>query len=106
MLIVAHLTIGGIVIPPFKDNILNVQIVPLYLIWDLYNMYQNNGLDWSFLNSLKLTFFNFIMLMPLGVYLVFLFKLKRKNKAILIMFFVILVIEILHFFFTYLCWII
>ena len=105
MLIVAHLTIGGIVIPPFRDNILNVQIVPLYLIWDLYNMYQNNGLDWFFLNSLKLTFFNFIMLMPLGVYLVFLFKLKRKIKAILIMFFVSLVIEIVQFSFTYLGWI-
>src|SRR5690625_4181932 len=105
MLIVSHLTIGGIVIPPFRDNILNVQIVPLYLIWDLYNMYQNNGLDWFFLNSLKLTFFNFIMLMPLGVYLVFLFKLKRKIKAILIMFFVSLVIEILQFSFTYLGWI-
>src|SRR5690625_7388650 len=105
MLIVAYIIFFGFVIPSFKDNILNVQIVPLYLIWDLYNMYQNNGLDWSFLNSLKLTFFNFIMLMPLGVYLVFLFKLKRKNKAILIMFFVSLVIEILQFSFTYLGWI-
>src|SRR5690625_5761074 len=59
MLIVAHLTIGGIVIPPFKDNILNVQIVPLYLIWDLFNMYQNNGLEWSFFNFLNVSFFIF-----------------------------------------------
>lgn len=105
MLIMAHLTIGGIVIPPFKGNMLNTQIVPLYFLWDLYKMYQINGMDWFFWNSLKLTFFNFIMLMPLGVYLAFLFKVKKKTKAYLIIFLVSLAIETIQLSFTYFGWI-
>src|SRR5690625_3896583 len=99
------LILGGIVIPPFKDNILNVQLVPLYFIWDLYNIYINNGLDWFFWNSLKLTFFNFIMLMPLGIYLVFLFNSKGKIKTFLIIFLVSLAIETIQLSFTYFGWI-
>lgn len=105
MLIVARLTIGSIVIPPFKDNMINIQLVPLYFIGDLYQMYQNTGLNWQFWNALKLTFFNFILLMPLGAYLVFLFKLQRKFKALLIISFVSLTIETMQLSFTYLGWI-
>ena len=102
VLIVAKLIIGGITIPLWKDNVLSVQLVPFYFLKELFLMYRYVGIDWSFWNSLKLTFFNFSMLMPLGVYLSFLFKLKSKIKAFLIIFLVSFMIEVIQFSFTYL----
>ncbi len=64
-------------------------------------MYRHVGMDWYFWNSLKLTFFNFIMLMPLGIYLSFLFKLESKIKAFLIVFLVSFMIEATQLSFTY-----
>ncbi|NOU91405.1 hypothetical protein GC102_37625 [Paenibacillus sp. LMG 31460] len=49
--------------------------------------------DWFFWNSVKLSFYNFIMLTPLGVFLPLLFKLKRISKSILAVFLVSLIIE-------------
>lgn len=45
------------------------------------------------------------MLMPLGVYLAFLFKVKKKTKAYLIIFLVSLAIETIQLSFTYFGWI-
>lgn len=64
-------------------------------------MYLADGLDWFFWNSVKLTFFNFIMLMPLGIYLSILFNISNKVKAVLILFFVSFSIETMQFFFGY-----
>lgn len=102
VLIVAKLIIGGITIPLWKDNVPSVQSIPFYFLKELFLMYRYVGIDWSFWNSLKLTFFNFIMLMPLGIYLSFLFKLESKIKAILIIFLVSFMIETVQFSFTYL----
>lgn len=102
LLIVAKLTLRGIVIPLLKDNVPSVQFVPFYFLKELFLRYRFVGLDWSFWNSLKLTFFNFIMLIPLGFYLSFLIKLESKIKAFLIIFFVSFIIEIVQFSFTYL----
>ncbi|MFD1928909.1 VanZ family protein [Sporosarcina siberiensis] len=101
LLIVARLTIGGIWIPLSKDNEPSVQLVPFYFLKDLFLMYRYVGIDWFFWNSLKLTFFNFIMLMPLGVYLSFLFKIESKIKAFLIVFLVSFMIETVQLSFTY-----
>lgn len=101
MLVVFDLTIGGIVIPPLKDNMLITQLVPLFFIKDLFSLYKFSGIDWFFWNSLKLTFFNFIMLMPLGIYLSVLFKVKERVKSILIIFLVSLGIETLQYSLTY-----
>src|SRR5690625_875879 len=90
ILFVFDLTIGSIVIPPLKDNMLITQLVPLFFIKDLFSLYKFSGIDWFFWNSLKLTFFNFIMLMPLGIYLSVLFKVKERVKSILIIFLVCL----------------
>ncbi|MDQ0887815.1 glycopeptide antibiotics resistance protein [Paenibacillus sp. V4I9] len=65
-----------------------------YFIGDWLSIYRNNGLDWSFWNSVKLSLYNLIMLMPLGIYLPMLFKLKRISKSILTVFLVSLTIEI------------
>ncbi|MCT2534730.1 VanZ family protein [Aquibacillus koreensis] len=99
---VVQLTTGGIVIPPQKDFVPTTQLIPFYFIGDLFSMYRSNGLDWFFWNSLKLTFFNFIMLMPLGIYLSLLFRVKRVSKALLIIFLVSLSIETIQFSFAYL----
>ncbi|WP_407271168.1 VanZ family protein [Radiobacillus sp. PE A8.2] len=95
MLNVVQLTTGGIIIPPQRDFSPSMQVVPFYFVEDLFSMYRTNGLDWFFWNSLRLTFFNFIMLMPLGIYLS-LFKLKGRFKAFLVVFLVSLSIEIMQ----------
>lgn len=102
LLIVVNLTIGSIVIHPFNDTDLTIQLIPFYFIKELFNMYQVNGLSWFFWNSLKLSFFNFIMLMPLGFYLSGLFKINSQLKALLVIFFVSFSIEIIQLTFTYL----
>ena len=99
---VVQLTTGGIVIPPQKDFVPTTQLIPFYFIGDLFSMYRSNGLDWFFWNSFKLTFFNFIMLMPLGIYLSILFRVKRISKALLIIFLISLSIETIQFTFAYL----
>ncbi|TYS13510.1 VanZ family protein [Rossellomorea vietnamensis] len=60
-------------------------------------MYRTNGLDWFFWNSFKLTFLNMILLMPLGIYLSLLFKVKRTSRTFLIIFLVSLTIETIQF---------
>lgn len=102
LLIVVNLTIGSIVSQPFNGTDLTIQLVPFYFMKELFNMYQVNGVSWFFWNSVKLTLFNFIMLMPLGLYLSGLFKIKSQLKALLVIFLVSLSIEIIQHTFTYL----
>ena len=102
LLNVAQLTTGGIVLPPQKDFLPTTQLMPFYFIGDLFSMYRTNGLDWFFWNSLKLTFLNLIMLMPLGVYLSLLYKVKRTSRIFLISFLVSLTIETIQFTFAHL----
>lgn len=101
IIFIAHFTIGNIVIPPITENTLYVQLVPFYFVKDLFNMYQLNGLDWFFWNSLKLSFFNLILLMPLGIYLSVFFKRKGKYKAFLTIFLSSVFIEVLQLILTY-----
>jgi len=58
-------------------------------------------LDWFFFNTLKLYFFNLIILFPLGVYLALLFNIKSLRKATLIVFLVSLTIETYQIIFGY-----
>ncbi|MEI5909664.1 VanZ family protein [Bacillus spongiae] len=102
LLNVVQLTTGGIVLPPQNDFLPTTQLIPFYFIGDLFSMYLTYGLDWFFWNSLKLTFFNLIMLMPLGIYLSLLYKVKRISTTFLIVFIVSLTIETIQFFFPYL----
>ncbi|MGM7681199.1 VanZ family protein [Cytobacillus sp. Hm23] len=102
LLNVVQLTTGGIVFPPQKDFLPTTQLIPFYFIGDLFSMYRTNGLDWFFWNSFKLTFFNLIMLMPLGVYMSLFYKVKRISRVFLIIFLVSLTIETIQLTFTYL----
>lgn len=93
---VAQLTTGGILLPPHPDLISEfnrVQLIPFYFVWDLVVEYKIFGLGWGFWNATKLSFYNMIMLFPLGVYLSMLFKMKSARKATLVVFFVSLTIE-------------
>lgn len=91
---VIQLTTGGIYIPPQKEFIPQFQLVPFYFIGDWISIYQNKGFDWFFWHSVKLSFYNLIMLFPLGVYLSVLFRVKRSSIAILTVFLSSLIIEI------------
>ena len=58
-------------------------------------------MDWRLLVSVKLTFFNFILLLPLGVYLVVIFGIKNMKSAITILFLTTLLIESYQVLFSY-----
>lgn len=96
LLSVIQLTTGGIVFPPqpdFYSDFKRVQLVPFEFIWDWYEIYLNKSFDWFFWNSIKLTFYNFIMLMPLGIYLSLLYNLKSTKRAVIIVFLTSFTIE-------------
>ncbi|MBM7714700.1 glycopeptide antibiotics resistance protein [Bacillus thermophilus] len=89
-IVVATVTTGYIHIPPLERGVVNIQLFPFYFIWDLSGYGPNS---WFFWNAVKLSFFNLIMLFPLGVYLPFIFNIQSIKKATLIVFFTSLLIE-------------
>ncbi|CAN7314189.1 VanZ family protein [Peribacillus frigoritolerans] len=93
LIIVLHLTIGAIFIPPQTSNI-SFQLIPLNFVGDLY--IENVRGTWFLLNSIKLYLYNLIMLFPLGIYLGILYKIKRVQKVIFIVLLTSLTIEILQ----------
>lgn len=96
LLNVAQLTTGGIVFPPqqhVEANFGRVQFIPFYFIWDFFEIQQRMGFNWFFWNAVKLSFYNMIMLFPLGVYLSIMFQVDNVKKAALIVFLVSLTIE-------------
>lgn len=96
LLVVIRLTIGGVYIPPMQEDWLTggrLQLVPFYFLWDLSRLYIHGGSDWFFWNSAKLTFYNFLMLMPLGVYAVILLKIRKWKWGTLLIFLTSLLIE-------------
>lgn len=93
---VAQLTLGSLTFPPqsnFITEFNRVQLIPFYFVWDLVMEYKTFGLGWGFWNAAKLSFYNVIMLFPLGVYLSMLFKMNSARKATLVVFLVSLTIE-------------
>ncbi|WP_244093897.1 VanZ family protein [Jeotgalibacillus sp. R-1-5s-1] len=89
---IAHLTLGYFHLPPEENAPMRIQLEPLYFIdeWQTYEDFYSS----SFFNNARLTFFNFIMLMPLGVYLAVLFQMKPFWKAFFMIFTVSLTIEL------------
>lgn len=99
---VAHFTIGGIVVPPQKEvSAINIQIIPFYFIKDIFHIYKMNGINWFFWNAIKLSFYNFILLIPLGIYLSLIFKETSLKNVIFISFIVSLTIELIQLLLTY-----
>lgn len=80
--VVAQLTLGAILFPPAEDPFIQVQLEPFYFVkeWSTYTNYES----WSFYNNARLTFYNFLLLMPGGFFLAFLFKVKRWKGAFLL----------------------
>ena len=100
---VLHVTLGLISFSskPMAHSIQwYLQLKPFYFLGDLVGLYNHNGLDWFFWNSIKLSFYNFILLFPLGVYLS-LFHVKSMKKAVFFIFVVTLTIEVLQLLLSY-----
>lgn len=95
LLNVIQLTMGSIMFPPqvFESYGRRVQYLPFYFVFDLVRDYRMIGLDWYFWHSMKLSFYNYLMLMPLGVYFSLLFKMKNVKKVVLTVFSVSFAIE-------------
>ncbi|WVP34299.1 VanZ family protein [Bacillus licheniformis] len=84
---VYHYTIGGINIPPQPAYAqMNIQLIPFYFVTEWVQMYQQSGFDCFFWNSVKLTFFNVLLLIPLGVYLSVLWRKTSLKKAAVFVF--------------------
>ena len=95
---------GGIHIPPFQSNHWswewNIQLVPFYFLGDLISHYNHSGFSWFFWNAVKLSFYNILLLLPLGVYLS-IYKIKNVKRAATIIFAVSFGIETLQIVLTY-----
>lgn len=89
--VVLQLTLGSILIPPQPQDVLRIQLVPFYFIQEWMTF--ETIYSWHLFNTVRLTFFNFIMLLPLGVYAALLFSIKSLAKATLIVFLSSLFIE-------------
>jgi len=98
--IVSQLTLGTLYIPPIANAPIRIQLEPFYFIqeWRTYTDFES----WAFFNNARLTFFNFMMFMPFGFFLVYLFRIKKAWKALLILFASSLLIETLQLIFSYL----
>ena len=83
LVFVFHYTTGGFFIPPRDHGTVIIQLIPFQFALELITKYQSYGLDWPFWNSVRISFSNFIMLMPLGVYLAVLFNPQSIKKALL-----------------------
>lgn len=99
LIVVIQLTTGGISFPPEENPVFRVQIIPFYFIYDWF-LVRNMG-DLFFWNAVRLSLYNLIMLLPLGVYLAILYNIKRLKKVILIIFMTSLTIEIYQFILGY-----
>ncbi|VWX38695.1 VanZ family protein [Exiguobacterium oxidotolerans] len=96
-IVVVHLTIGFIYFPPQAGSI-EIQLRPFHFINDWMIAGQQG--HWFFWNSVKLTAYNFLLFLPLGVYLVVLFK-TRFTTGLLLLFLTSFMIETLQFVFSY-----
>ncbi|QHZ48305.1 VanZ family protein [Bacillus sp. NSP9.1] len=82
---VFQLTMGGIHVPDQEFAAIDAQLIPFYFVGDLFQMYQAAGFDWFFWHAARLTFYNVLLLAPLGVYLSLLWRhLSIKSAAILL----------------------
>ncbi|WP_368505121.1 VanZ family protein [Alkalihalophilus sp. As8PL] len=87
---------GPLHIPPMSETFWNwewnVQLIPFYFVGDLFAQYHTNG-SWFFWNAVKLSFYNMLLLVPLGVYLS-IYKVSSMKKAAAIIFVVSFGLEI------------
>lgn len=97
LIIVSHLTIGNFTIP-LQEGQINIQLIPFRFVSDW--LIESNHGSWFFWNSVKLTFYNLLLLLPLGVYLALFFHYRFK-KGVLIIFLTSLAIETLQLILSY-----
>ncbi|MED3647417.1 VanZ family protein [Halalkalibacterium halodurans] len=91
---VIHVTIGELTFPSqqtYQGQL--IQLIPFYFIYDFIVVKQNAG-NWFLMNAIKLSFYNVLLLLPLGVYVSLLFKVNRLSRAALILFSTSLLIEV------------
>lgn len=100
LLNVMQVTTGYLYFPPI-DRYVSIQPIPFFFAYDLVQYYQRGGLDWWFWNAFMHSFHNFIMLLPLGIYLPLLFNVRKIKKVALILFYTTLTIECYQLLFSY-----
>ncbi|MDV2682756.1 VanZ family protein [Alkalihalophilus lindianensis] len=100
--------IGHLHIPPLPESYWswewNVQLIPFYFVGDLISQYHysqyHSGNSWFFWNAVKLSFYNMLLLLPLGVYLS-IYKVNSLKRATAIIFLVSFLLEIVQLVLSY-----
>lgn len=104
LLNVLQRVIGHIQFPPMTESYWswerNIQLVPFYFIADLITHYKSSGFDWFFWNAAKLSFYNVLLLLPMGVYLS-IYKVNSIKRAAAIIFAISIGIELLQVLLSY-----
>lgn len=91
LLHVADLTLGEIALPAQEKGLL-VQLIPFQFLGDIFS-YEIGS--FYFYNAMKLSFYNLLLLVPLGVFL-FLFGWRKGRTVFLIVFLTSLTIEVVQ----------
>ncbi len=103
ILYVFQYTTGGFHYPPQQQyfGTVIIQPRPFQFVSDWIHAYQLGGPKWFFWISVRLTLYNAIMLLPLGVYLKVLFNMKEIRKAAVVILLASIFIETYQIVFTY-----
>ncbi|WP_350343347.1 VanZ family protein [Proteinivorax tanatarense] len=78
-----------------------IQLIPFKFIADWYQLYVHRGADWFFWNSVRLSLYNVILLLPLGIYLPVLFNVRNIKRVTIWVMLTSLTIEIYQAIFSY-----
>ncbi|WP_353893013.1 VanZ family protein [Proteinivorax hydrogeniformans] len=103
LLKVFEVTTGNIHIPPRQGlgGGVDIQLIPFRFIADWYQLYVHRGADWFFWNSVRLSLYNVILLLPLGIYLPALFNVRNIKRVTIWVMLTSLTIEIYQAIFSY-----
>lgn len=80
---VAQLTTGGIYLPPMELSryAISIQLVPFKFFTEWLSVYDRLGIGWHLWYAIRLSFYNLLMLIPLGMYLPILFRFRNMIKV-------------------------
>ncbi|MBM7837818.1 glycopeptide antibiotics resistance protein [Alkalihalobacillus xiaoxiensis] len=84
-------TIGSIHLSP-QETAINVQLIPFQFVGDIFSYEIGSFL---FFNAIRISFYNVLLLAPLGVFL-FLFGWRKGRRVLPLVFLVSLTIELLQ----------
>ncbi|MCY7864614.1 VanZ family protein [Bacillus spizizenii] len=95
--IVYHVVLGQVYLIPEKEfSQISIQLIPFAYLFEWVQLYNMSGLTWELINSVKLTFYNLLLLFPFGLYISLLWRNVGLKKLTILSFSTSLLIETLQ----------